>query len=138
MFRARFFISWIFSGIVMFSLSYLWHGVILNDFERLTYPRATFLTLATIVYLGISLALTTLNTFFEINKKPIFKGLILGLVLGFFIYLIAFVLGISFNSTPKFEYIALDVAWQMFEQGLGGLVCGLVFDYFLMRDKMLT
>lgn len=134
----RFFISWIVSGIAMFALSYLWHGVILNDFERLTYPQATFLTLAALVYLGISLALTALNAFLEINRTPIFKGIFIGLILGFFIYLVTFVLGISFNSTPKFAYIALDAAWQMFEQGLGGLACGLVFDYFLMREKMLA
>ena len=86
--RPRFLASWIISGVVMFSFSYLWHGIILNDFERLTYPRTTFLTLATVVYFGIALVLTALNTFFELNKKPIFKGIILGLVLGFFIYLI--------------------------------------------------
>lgn len=136
--KSRFFISWIACGIIMFSLSYLWHGIILNDFERLTYPRTTFLTLAALVYLGISLALVALNTFLEINKKPIIKGIVLGLILGFFIYLTTFVMGISFNSTPKFAYIALDVSWQVFEQGLGGLICGLVFDYFLMREKMLT
>lgn len=122
----------------MFSLSYLWHGIILNDFERLTYPKTTFLTLSTLVYLGISLALTALNTFLDIKKKPIYKGIILGIVMGFFIYLVAFVLGISFNSTPKFEYIALDVSWQIFEQGIGGLACGFVFDYFAMREKMLV
>lgn len=136
--KMRFLISWIVSGVIMFSLSYLWHGVFLNDFERLTYPRATFLTLSTIVYFGIALVLTALVSFLEINKKPILKGFLIGMVLGFFIYLIAFVLGISFNSTPKFEYIALDVFWQIIEQAIGGLACGLVFDYFHMRERMLS
>lgn len=135
--KTRFFLSWILSAVVMFSLSYLWHGVILNDFERLTYPRVTFLSLAALVYLGIGLSLAALNSLIVINKKSIFKGIITGVILGFFIYLITFVLGISFNSTPKFAYLALDAGWQIFEQGMGGLLCGIVFDYFMIREKIL-
>lgn len=136
--KVRFFSGWIISGVVMFSLSYLWHGIALNDFERLTYPRTTFLTLSILVYLGISLSLTALLSFIQVNVRPLFKGIFLGMALGVFIFLIAFVLGISFNSTPKLAYIALDIAWQVFEQGLGGLACGLVFDYYYMREKMLA
>ncbi len=136
--KPRFFFAWIISAVVMFTLSYFWHGEVLNDFERIKYPHTTFLSLATIVYLGISLVLTILNTFFESKKKPIGKGIVLGLVLGLFVYLVTFVLGISFNSTPKLEYIALDVSWQLFEQGLGGLITGIVFDYFHVREKMLA
>src|SRR5687768_11411061 len=49
----RFFISWIGSSVVMFALSYLWHGILLNDFKILanTFPLSVFLTFAGIVYL---------------------------------------------------------------------------------------
>ena len=38
----RFFISWILTALVMFTLFYYWHGVILNDFKRLNFPLTVY------------------------------------------------------------------------------------------------
>lgn len=135
----KFFISWIIVAVLMFSLSYLWHGLLLNDFDRIAYPQPTFLTLAAVAYLFIGLIVVVANLFIEQQnvKEPkyILRGLYTGALCGLFIYLIAFVLGISFNSSPKPEYILFDLSWQIVEQAAGGVICGWIFNIFFIRNR---
>ena len=86
MLTKRFFISWLLSSLLMFLLSYVWHGIFLTDLSRLSYPKALFLFFAAIVYLMIG----------------------------------------SFSTGSKLENMILDITWQLIEQGMGGLVVGIV------------
>jgi hypothetical protein len=54
---------------------------------------------------------------------------------GFFVYLVIFVLGISF-AKHGMVHVLVDVLWQMFEQGVGGLAVslGIIYD---MRQSYL-
>ena len=40
----RFWISWILTSVVMFTMSYVWHGLFLNDYELIAFPRTLFVT----------------------------------------------------------------------------------------------
>ncbi len=130
MLSKRFYISWISSSAVMFLLSYAWHGIVLTDFSRLTYPKSLFLFFASIVYLIIGFVVAkgvdskTLETKFK--KKPVLRGVIAGMICGIAFFLIATVVGISFSTGSKIENLLLDSSWQMFEQAMGGLVVGIV------------
>lgn len=133
----RFFISWIVATVIMFTMFYLWHGILLNDFTRISYSLDVFLYLSALVYLVIGLIVAVLNTALEYNKKPYARGIIFGIALGFFIYLIAFVLGVSFYADPKIEHIVLDFVWQMVEQGVGSMICAMSYAYMMEKDKLL-
>ncbi|NND94140.1 MAG: hypothetical protein HKN45_04695, partial [Flavobacteriales bacterium] len=108
----------------MFGLSYLWHGVLLNDYIHIKYPMWLYFLLSGIVYLVIGLVMTYLYHYTH-TKNVKYKGALIGAALGFFIYLIAFVLGVSFNQ-PSFSHIVVDFIWQMLEQGIGGSVVGFI------------
>jgi H+/Cl- antiporter ClcA len=136
MLTKRFFISWIASSIVMFLLSYVWHGIFLTDFSRLSYPKEIFLIIACLVYLIIGFVVAKaidvkfLEKYFK--RKPIIKGAIAGAAIGFALFLISTVVGVSFSTGSKLENLLLDVSWQVIEQALGGAVVGIahifVFD----------
>lgn len=116
---------WGLSTLIMFGLSYLWHGVLLNDYVNIKYPLWLHLMLAGVVYLVIAFVLTYLHQYTTVRHHK-FKGLLLGSILGFFIYLIAFVLGVSYNP-HSIEHTVVDFIWQMVEQGLGGMTIGFAF-----------
>ena len=125
----RFFISWICSSLVMFSLSYFWHGVFLNDLQRLTYPKEVFLTGSIITYLILGFLLTKIylmNFPKQIARRPIIRGLISGALLGIAAYIVSLVIGVSFNSELKVEYILFDSLWQATEETFGGLTVGMI------------
>jgi len=133
MLKKEFLIVWVISSLSMLGLSYVWHFVVLNDYINVKLPFASFLLLQAMVYCVIGFILTFVYHYTHTKKKLKYKGVVIGAVLGFFIYLIAYVLGISFNSTGAREMAyVMDFMWQMSEQAAGG---GLVGFGFTVLDR---
>lgn len=135
MLKKRFFVAWGFSVLVMMALSFLWHGVILNDFIHVPQPYALFYSLAVLTYILIGFVLTFVFTYLSMGIGIKMKGGLMGLALGFFIYLIAFVFGVSFKGSGT-EHVVVDFVWQMIEQGIGGGVVGFVYQMAKRHDQV--
>lgn len=137
MLTKRFFISWIASTIVMFILFYVWHGIFLTDFSRLTYPKEIFLVFAAFVYLIIgfvaakAIDIKLLEKHFK--RKPLIKGVVSGAAIGFGLFIVSTVIGVSFSTGSKIENLLLDGCWQVIEQGIGGVVVGIA--HFFVFDS---
>ncbi len=128
--RRRFFFSWVISSIIMYGISYLWHGVITTDLQKVSYPISVFLISAGIVYFVVGFLITRVYQSKllsgKFNKQPLSKGLLCGAGLGFVLFLMALVLGISFNQSATLEYMLIDMCWQIIEQMCGGIVVAIV------------
>ena len=112
----------------MFSLSYLWHGLFLNDFSQLNYPKQVFFVIAILVYLIISMGIAIIYSHPKLDslkKQPLRKGLLIGAAFGFALYMITLVIGVSFTRTMTLGNIMFDCGWQMIEQAIGGAVVGI-------------
>lgn len=133
--QRRILVPWIASSLVMLGLSFLWHGLALNDLRDLKIPMGLYGVLSSVVYLLIGLGLTfgmhqaLHHQWIGIRQGFPLKGLMFGAIFGFLVYLIAFIFGMSFIDR-KVMHILVDVLWQMVEQGLGGLVVslGIIYD----------
>jgi hypothetical protein len=123
----------------MYGLSLLWHGLALNDLRELKMPMALYVVLSATVYiilgLGITFAMHQAIVYQWIGIRQGFpgKGLLLGAMLGFVVYLIALILGMSFTDS-KVMHMLVDVLWQMVEQGMGGLMVSLGIIYDLHQN----
>ena len=130
MINKRFFISCLVSSLIMFLLSYVWHGLVLTDFSRLSYPKQLFLFFAAIVYVMIGFVVSKAIDIKILDKrfkrKPVLRGLISGALCGVAFFLVATVVGVSFSTGSKLENMMLDITWQVIEQSIGGVVVGLV------------
>ncbi len=135
MLKKRFFISWILSSVSMFTLSLIWHGILLNDLKFITVPPQLFYSLAVLAYLVIGFALSFTYTYLSMGIGLKLKGSLMGMALGFFIYLIAFVLGVSFQGGSA-DHVVVDFIWQMIEQGFGGSIVGGVYLLARRRDQV--
>lgn len=123
--KKGFFVAWIITFIFLYGISYLWHGILLNDLSRVSYSINVFLMIVAVVYFVVAFFLTFLTHFLtQFGKNEVRRGILVGMPMGLFIYLIAFVFGISFYSNPTLGHIVLDLSWQVVEQGLGGFVAG--------------
>ena len=124
----RFYVSWIIAAVLMYVAFYMWHGVFLNDLSRITFPLALFLGLAALVYLVISYVVYRTYESKIIEKyipQPMLRGVVSGLMIGFILFALVAVLGISFTSHVNATYLMADCAWQIVEQIIGGLIIGL-------------
>lgn len=135
MLKKRFIISWFLSSILMFGLAMFWHGVILNDLKFIPTPHTLFYSLAALAYIVIGFTLTFVFTYLSMGIGIRLKGSLMGIALGFFIYLIAFVLGVSFKGSGA-QHIVVDFLWQMIEQGIGGGIVGTVYMLARRRDQV--
>ena len=123
-------ISWILSSLMMFGLSYVWHGVVLNDFERLSYPKEIFLTGSVVTYLILGLLVTRIFLMQfpqQLAAKPMLRGILSGALLGLATYIVTLVVGVSFSTTLTTEYILFDMCWQAIEQMVGGITVAFVY-----------
>ena len=111
----------------MFSLSYLWHGVILNDFERLSYPIEIYLIGSVITYLILGFIVTQIFLMKFMARKPLLRGMVSGLSLGVATYIVSLVIGVSFSTSLTTTYILFDLLWQAIEQMAGGITVSLVY-----------
>lgn len=137
MLRRRFLVAWGLSSAVMMLLSYVWHGLVLNDLMHIPSPHALFYALAFGVYILIGFSITFIFTYLSMGIGVRMKGSLMGIASGFFIYLIAFVFGISFKGNGT-EHVVADFLWQMIEQGVGGAVIGGVYALARRRDEVLN
>jgi hypothetical protein len=120
----RFFLSWIFSAIVMFALFYTWHGIFLNDFKRIQFPLAWFVTFAALTYLIFGAGIYVLFESHLMKKIRNFlvRGLICGVIAGFSLFMIAMIVNISLTRNLSVQHLMMDCIWQMSEQIVGAMV----------------
>ena len=126
----RFLIGWIISSLVMFGLSYLWHGVFLNDYQLITYPIGIYLIASAIAYLFIGFLVSaafTIEYFDKISRHPLLRGPAIGFACGLLVFIVATVIHVSFSKDMDMRYMLLDITWQGIEQAFGGLVIGIVY-----------
>lgn len=128
LYSVRFFISWILAAILMYLAFYGWHGLFLNDLNRINFSKSVFLGLAALVYLVISFVLYKTYESKLLTKyvsSPMIRGMVSGFMLGFVLFALVTVLGISFTKNMTREYLVADFVWQITEQMIGGVIIGL-------------
>ena len=97
----RFYLSWILAAVLMYIAFYFWHGIFLNDLNRISFSKVLFLGLAALVYLVISFILYKTYESKILEKHiyhPVFRGVVSGFIVGFVLFALVTVLGISFTK----------------------------------------
>jgi uncharacterized membrane protein YccC len=137
--RRAFMVPWLLSAVVMYALSYLWHGIALTDLQELKIPLWLYLSLSAVVYLLIALGIKMaihhciIHEWISLKRAFPLMSTAIGAVVGFVVYLIVFILGMSFASR-EVVHIAVDILWQMLEQAMGGLMVSLGIIYDMHRS----
>lgn len=123
-------ISLLVGAVVMFIMSFVWHSVFLNDFNRILFPKILFYIGLAVSYIGISFLITVLYSSGKLKLGPHLSAFVIGVLTGVFIYLIALTLGFSFNNSLTMQQALIDLCWQVIEEGIGGLVIAISFQIF--------
>ena len=120
----RFFLSWIFSAVVMFTLFYVWHGLFLNDFKRIQFPLIWFVSFAAFTYLlfGAGIYFLYESQIMKKIRNFVVRGLLCGVIAGFSLFMIATIVNISLTRHLSMQHLMMDCVWQMSEQIMGALV----------------
>jgi MFS family permease len=126
----RFMIGWILSSILMFAVSYVWHGIVLNDFARISYPFEIYMISAGVIYLVIGFLMSRIfiaEFLDRYSEKAVPRGLMTGTATGVIVFMSTLVFGVSFSTIADPKMLLMDFVWQAVEQTIGGLTIGLVY-----------
>ena len=86
-----------------------------------------FLVLVALVYLFISYVLYRVYELKWLDKyfsSSLLRGVTAGFMVGFVLFAIVAVLGISFTKHVNTTYLMADCLWQIAEQVIGGIIIG--------------
>lgn len=111
----------------MYAAFVFWHGVFLNDLSHITFSKPLFYILVALVYFVISFVLYRVyeaKVFDRYFYSAFFRGITVGFIIGFILFAIIAVLGISFTKHVNTTYLLADCLWQIAEQMIGGMVIG--------------
>jgi hypothetical protein len=133
----RLLIATVLSASIMFAISYYWHGVLLNDLALISYDKILFFGLLSILYLLVGGALSFVLMAYKPVEHRTLKHFTISVVAGFIIYLIAFVLGVSFQG-EGIEHTVVNFTWQMLEQGVGGFSISIYYVIAHRREKLMA
>ncbi|MBK6628509.1 MAG: hypothetical protein IPG35_13090 [Flavobacteriales bacterium] len=139
--KRGFIVPWIASSVVMYGLSYLWHGLALNDLQDLRIPLPLYMGLSGLVYLIIGFVITLAvhqaiaHEWVSLKRAFPLMSALLGAAIGFVVFLLVYILGMSFAKAGA-VHVVIDALWQMLEQGLGGLIVSLGVIYDMHRRFM--
>ena len=127
-YNLRFFLSWILGSVIMYGLFYMWHGVFLNDFKKISFPITWLLIFTAVAYVTISYILYAVYE--SRPMKNIYnyfvRGIASGVFLGTIIFIISTVVTISLSKNLSPKHLMLDCAWQIAEQTIGGISLALI------------
>jgi CDP-diglyceride synthetase len=119
----RFFLSWVLGSVIMYALFYMWHGVFLNDFKKLSFPLTWLLIFTAVAYITISYVLYVVY-----ESRPMkniynyfLRGIASGVFVGIIIFIVSTVVTISLSKNLSPKHLMLDCVWQIAEQTIGGL-----------------
>lgn len=133
----RFFVSWISSAVIMFTLFYIWHGIFLNDFKRIQFPLIWFVAFAACTYLifGAGIFLLYESMIMKKIRNFFVRGMLCGIIAGFSLFMIATIVNISLTKHLSMQHLMIDCIWQMTEQVIGAMVI-VVFKVFIPEPQV--
>ena len=120
------------SAAVMLVLAILWHIIIMDPF----YAGELSFLQEVVSYDVIALAYLVLGALMAIvypkgytGGPPAAEGFRFGLVMGLICALPAGMVVAALTGTVSGAVVLVEAAWHMVEQGIGGMVVGMVFGY---------
>jgi hypothetical protein len=123
----RFILAALAGGVSMWLLAGLWHELVMAKF----YARETNAThegtgVIFLAYMALSILMVYLYSRVYRGGRPVVEGLRLGIVVGL-LWVFPHELAMAGAHGESIAYVFKNAAWHMVEQGVGGIIIGLVY-----------
>jgi hypothetical protein len=134
-----FLLAWLSAFVICLGLGYLWHNQIMvnfysEHFERQPNPDVS-VGITAVVYLILTFLMTLIYAVWNKGKKPLMEGLLLGIIVGVLWSLPSPLMDMAFGVGITLDGILFDTAWQVIEEGIGGVVMAWSYQYLSLRSK---
>ena len=112
-------------GIGMWAVAGIWHNLVMANLYQ-SVQKHDSIGLFLIAYLILGLLMGYMYPFGYKRGKPIWEGLRFGIVVGI-LWVFPHGLVMAGAHGDSMIYLFKNAAWHMIEQGIGGIIIGLVY-----------
>ena len=119
-------ISTLAAGLSMWIIAGLWHNLILPSINDNIQAHHEGFFLMLLAYLLLALLMAYLYQLIYHKRKPVIEGLRLGIVIGL-LWVLPHGLVMAAAHDTSIIYEFKNALWHAFEQGIGGVIIGLVY-----------
>ncbi len=126
----------------MYLASYIWHAEVLNDLVELGANRVPYLLMSAVGYIFMAVLLTFLGRYLvnsgliDHKDPPISRFMLMGLVVGVFLAVSLHAMSLPFRGRFDAVHMLVDLAWQVVEQGIGGVFAGVGIFFHAVRLRL--
>jgi hypothetical protein len=122
------------AGFGMWVIAGIWHNLIMANLYKSVHATHDGIGLLLIAYLVLALIMSYIYPLGYKGGKPIIEGLKFGAIIGI---LWVFPHGIAMAGAhgDSLVYVIKNATWHIVEQGLGGIIIGLIYGNFLNAKK---
>lgn len=120
-------------AVCMWLLAGLWHGVIAKQFySHETGAKHEGTAIIFVAYVLLSLLMVYLYSRVCQRRRPVVEGLVFGAVVGL-LWVLPHELAMAGAHGQSLGYVFKNAAWHVVEQGVGGIVIGLLVGKYQMH-----
>lgn len=115
------------TGFGMWIVAGLWHNLIMPTLYTDTHATHEGIGIMLIAYLVLAFFMVYLYTQIHYDKNPIKEGFKLGMVIGILWVFPHELVMAGAHEGKSISYVFKNALWHMIEQGIGGMIMGLIF-----------
>ena len=119
-------ISTLVSGLGMWAVAGIWHNLIMASLYESTHAEHEGILILLFAYFVLSFLMTYLFTLIYKGEKPIKVGIKIGVIVGI-LWVFPHGLAMAGAHDDSVLYVFKNSAWHIVEQGIGGLIIGLIY-----------
>jgi hypothetical protein len=125
----QFLLATVASGVAMWMLAGVWHQVVAATFyKKETHASHQGIGIIFVAYLLLAALMIYLYSVIGTDAGPILTGLKVGVLVGI-LWVFPHELAMAGAHGKSITYVFRNATWHVAEQGMGGVVVGLVYAY---------
>ncbi|MBW1767655.1 MAG: hypothetical protein JRF49_07320 [Deltaproteobacteria bacterium] len=125
----KLFLATLSGGFGMWVIAGIWHNLIMAKLYESVHATHEGLGLLLVAYFILALLMSYIYPLGYKGGKPIWEGLRFGIVIGI-LWVFPHGLAMAGAHGDSISYVFKNAAWHMVEQGLGGIIIGLIYGRF--------
>lgn len=121
------------SGFAMWAIAGLWHNLILPNVSETAEAHHEGLAIMLVAYFILAFLMTYIYSMMEKKHSSLLEGLRIGVVTGI-LWVFPHGLTMAAAHDTSIWYEVHNAVWHMVEQGIGGLIIGLILGPRTQKD----
>ncbi len=123
----KFILATIAGGVTMWIVAGIWHNLIMANLYKETHATHEGIGIMLVAYIVLALIMVYMYPLGYKGGKPVIEGLRFGMIIGILWVFPHELVMTGAHDGKSIIYVFKNAGWHMIEQGIGGIIIGLIY-----------